>query len=131
MIFSSENWSQGAENGLSKTYCDFSPDQVKAAVARGSLALWRCWCRSDSENVHVPCGWLVTEDQGTVAFIWAYQGRESREVMHAQIEIARLRGFECIRFITRHEGLGRLLKEFSPVIIDEFNGTKTYQIMVR
>lgn len=131
MIFSSENWSQGAENGLSKTYGDFSPDQVKAAVARGSLALWRCWCRSDSENVNVPCGWLVTEDQGAVAFIWAYQGRQSNEMIHAQIEIARVRGFECIQFITRHKGLGRLFKEFLPVIVEEFNGTKTYQIKVR
>lgn len=52
-------------------------------------------------------------------------------MIRAQIEIAKLNGFTALRFITLHKGLARLFKEFSPQLIEEFNGRKTYEIKVR
>lgn len=52
-------------------------------------------------------------------------------MIRAQIELAKLRGFSALRFITQHKGLGRLFKEFSPVLIEEFNDRTTYEIKVR
>lgn len=133
MIFTPENWCKDAADGLEATFQDYSADQVCAAVTRGSWNLWRCWNSERGTGVAlrlIPCGWLVTENQAPVAFLWSYQGRDSCEMISSYMEIAKLQGCNLLRFNTKHKGLHRLFKRFEPMLICELGGVKTYEIRV-
>lgn len=113
MHFTREKWSQEAAHGMRDAYGEHGADEVAEWIASGRCELWRI--NGDS--------WLVTEVQGSVLFVWLYQGRGVKGLTTAMRAIAKKNGLRAIQFNTRRAGFLRMLEPFGVELVGrEDNG---------
>lgn len=112
-------WTPACERGLSKTFIDISPAEVQAMHARREIAIFTNFAQTR---------WLALSVNDNALVCWSFQGDNANEMFLFLLQLARANKLTRIRWHTLHKGLGRLLKQYSPQLV-EFDGRiRTYEV---
>lgn len=107
MIVTRRQWSAAAIAGLSKTFDDMSPEDVRPLVENGTIELYT-----------IDESWLALEWRADHLLLWAYQGKDAERMLILVESMCKARGVHEVRYRTLRRGMERLLARWSPRVID-------------